>query len=91
MGQRELKKYKEYIKKVLLDEFPVQGRSGKGLKCSTSDNIIGAAMVSDEDNILLVGKPNGICISATEIPLLGRISLGNQMIKNSNFLRVVKI
>lgn len=78
-------------KKVSLDEFPIQGRTGKGIKCSTSDNIVGAAMVSDEDNILLVGKPNGICVSATEIPLLGRVSLGNQMIKNSNVLRVVKI
>ena len=81
---------KGIAKKVKLDEFPIQGRTGKGLKCST-DEVAGAAMVDDEDNILLTGKPNSICVSAKEIPVLSRTSQGNSMIKNSEIKRVVKI
>lgn len=77
-------------KKTVLEEFPIQGRGGKGLKCSAKE-IVGAALVSDEDNILLVGVPNSICISAKEIPSLGRIAVGNATIKNSIVKKVVKI
>jgi len=77
-------------KKTTLDEYPIQGRAGKGVKCSGND-IIGATLVSDEDNILLVGVPNSICISAKDVPEQGRISMGNQMIKNRIIKKVVKI
>ena len=77
-------------RKTLLDEFPVQGRGGKGLKIGSGD-LVGAAMISDEDNLLIVGSPNSICISATEIPLLARTSLGNIMIKNSTIKGVIKL
>ena len=79
-----------YGKKTAIEEFPIQGRGGKGLRCS-GDSIIGAALISDEDNILIVGVPNSICFSATDIPALGRVSLGNTMIKNSIVKKVVKI
>lgn len=77
-------------KKTKLEEYPIQGRGGKGLKCSGSE-IIGATLVDDTDNILLVGIPNSICISAKDIPQLTRVSVGNQMIKNSIIKKVVKI
>ena len=77
-------------KKTVLSEFPIQGRGGKGLKCSAKE-IIGAELVSDNDNILLVGVPNSICISAKDIPELGRVALGNATIKNSIVKKVVKI
>lgn len=77
-------------KKTPLSEFPVQGRGGKGLKIG-GGNIVGAALISDEDNILIVGSPNSICISAVEIPQLGRVASGNVMIKNSTVKRIVKI
>lgn len=77
-------------RKTPLSEFPVQGRSGKGLKVGTGD-IIGAALVSDADNILIVGAPNSICISATEIPLLTRTAQGNIMIKHSTIKSVIKL
>lgn len=73
-------------KKTKLEEFPLQGRAGKGVMCykptDATGQVVGAEMVSDEDNILLIGKPNSICISATDIPLLTRTSVGNVMIKN---------
>ena len=79
-----------YGKKTSLDEFPVQGRTGKGLKCS-GDEIVGAALISNDDNILLVGAPNSICLSTTDIPALGRVSMGNTMIKNSIVKKIVKL
>ena len=77
-------------RKTSLSEFPVQGRGGKGLKVGTGD-VIGAALVSDEDNILIVGAPNSICVRASDIPLLTRTSLGNVMIKNSIVKGVIKL
>lgn len=86
---------KGYAKKTALTEFPVQGRVGKGViaykTTAITGNIIGAALVSDEDNLLLVGRPNSICISAKDIPLLGRTSTGNIMVKDSTIISVVKI
>ena len=73
-------------KKTKLDEFPVQGRGGKGVliykPTEVTGTLVGAAMVSDNDNILLIGTPNSICIPATDVPLLTRTSIGNTMIKN---------
>ena len=84
-----------FAKKTALSEYPVQGRGGKGVKVfqptTGTGHLIGAALVSDEDNILIVGSPNSICVNATEIPKLSRVSAGNAMIKNSEALRVVKI
>ena len=77
-------------RKTTLSDFPVQGRGGKGLKVG-SGTIAGAALVSDEDKILIVGRPNSICISATDIPLLSRTALGNMMIKNSKINDIIKV
>ena len=77
-------------KKVELNEFPLQGRGGRGTICS-KEEVAGALMVSDEDNILLCGNKNSLCIAATEIPLLGKISLGNIMIKDNKILKVTKL
>lgn len=78
-------------KKTAVQDYPTQGRGGKGLKVGGGNEVVGAALVSDEDNILIVGKPNSICISTTEIPKLSRISAGNLMIKNSVVQKIVKI
>jgi DNA gyrase subunit A len=82
-------------KKVALTEFVTQKRSGKGIACyKTSEitgDVIAAALISDEDNLLVCGLPNSICISATEIPLLGRTSVGNQVMKGSKILSVSKV
>lgn len=82
-------------KKVLVEELPIQGRSGKGVGVykptpSTGD-VMGAVIVKDEDNILVVGKPNSICVSAAEIPLVGRAAQGNIVLKGSKVQSVVKI
>ena len=81
-------------KKTALNEYPLQGKNGVGISTykttPSTGKIIGAAMVTDEDNILLSGK-TAICISATDIPLLGRTASGNMMIKNGELNSIVKL
>ena len=77
-------------KKVALKDFPIQTRGGKGTIAS-KEEVAGAAMVSDEDNILLVGNNGSICISATDVPLLNKSSNGNILIKNSRVISTTKI
>ena len=77
-----------YGKKCELTEFTNQGRGGKGLK--TGHELAGVALVTDEDNLLLVGKPNSICISATEMTVQGRTTLGTKLAKNS-IHKIVKL
>ena len=77
-------------RKTPLNDFPVQGRGGKGLKVGSGE-LAGAALVSDEDKILIIGQPNSICISATEIPQLARTAAGNIMIKDSKIRSIIKL
>ena len=72
-------------KKIDLKELPVQKRAGKGLMCykptDATGNITAATLIADEDNILVIGNKKSICISAADVPELGRASIGNQIIK----------
>lgn len=77
-------------RKTPIEDFPVQGRGGKGLKVGSGE-LAGAALVSDEDKILIIGQPNSICISATEIPQLARTAAGNIMIKDSKIRSIIKL
>ena len=82
-------------KKSPISDFSVRGRGGKGVliyrPTATTGDLVGAAMIDDFDNILLVGRPNSICISATDVPILSRVSAGNIMVKNSSIISVVKL
>ena len=82
-------------KKILPKEIVTQKRAGKGLVCYKTTDATGpvraAAMVSDEDTVLLVGDKTSICISAAEIPAMGRATIGNQMIKNGKVIAVSKV
>lgn len=81
-------------KKTNIDEFPLQARAGKGVvayKVSpATGDVVGATMINDEDNILLVGKTS-ICVAATDIPQLGRAATGNIMIKGSSIGNIAKL
>ena len=82
-------------KKVDINELPTQARGGKGTiiykPTEQTGNVVGSAMVSDEDLILLSGNKTSICFSAKDIPSLGKTGVGNIMIKNSRVLSVTKI
>ena len=82
-------------KKTSLNEFPLQARGGKGTyvykPTDSTGELIGAEMVSDEDNILIIGNYSTICISAKDIPLIGKAGVGNVLIKNNRINSIVKI
>ena len=86
---------KGLAKKILPSEAVNQKRGGKGLICykvgESSGPVRAAAMVSDEDSLLIVGDKTSICIAATDIPALGRASIGNQMIKSGKVITVSKV
>ena len=80
-------------KKFKASELMTQKRGGKGLICYKSENgsITCGALVDDTDLLLVCGNCNAICVEAKEIPLLGRASMGNQIIKNNRIMSVSKI
>ena len=78
-------------KKLSLTDFPSQRRSGKGLNVLMKSPLIGAEMVDDSDNLLIVGKTNSICISAKDIQLTSRKAGGNTLIKERSATTVIKL
>lgn len=81
-------------KKIKLSELPAQKRAGKGLqigKLGDKEWVSAAALISDEDNILIVGNLTSVCISAKDIPSLSRPASGNIMIKGNQIKSVSKI
>ena len=82
-------------KKILPKETVTQKRAGKGVICYKTTDATGpvraAMLVSDEDTVLLVGDKTSICISATDIPAMGRATIGNQMIKNGKVIAASKV
>ena len=81
-------------KRIELKDFPIQNRGGKGTyvyKPQSEEFIIGAAMLDEEDNILLSGNKSSICISAKDVPIVSKTALGNILIKDNRVLGVTKI
>ena len=82
-------------KKIKMDELILQKRAGKGLivykPTDVSGKVCVGALISDEDSILIVGAASSICISAQDVPLLSRGSLGNQLIKGTSITSVSKV
>ena len=80
-----------YGKKIELSEVPLQKRAGKGIKFYKDELVADIAMVSDEDLVLLVANNTSLCLSAKDIPAIGRAGLGNIMIKTTNLISVSKV
>ena len=77
-------------KKFASSELPLQKRAGKGLICSKTE-LAAAALVSDEDNLLICGDSNSICIAAKDITIGARPSLGTITIKDNTIISVSKV
>ena len=81
-------------KQVDLKELPLQKKAGKGLmisKLAEGVKIAATAMLSEEDNVLIVGNTTSVCLSAKDIPTLGRPAAGNQLIKTFVVKSVSKV
>ena len=77
-------------KKFASSELPLQKRSGKGLICHKSE-LAAAALVSDEDSVLICGDKTSICVPAKEITVGSRPAAGTLAIKNSQIVSVSKV
>ena len=73
-----------------IDELTLQNRGGKGLLCYKGE-IAGAEIIKESDNLLINGDKSSIVISGKDIPTLGRISIGNQIIKSSKIKSATKV
>ena len=72
-----------FSKKISPNDLVLQKRGGKGVICyKSNDEVAAAALLNDEDQILVVGSSKSICISAKDIPLLGRTAAGNITLKD---------
>lgn len=69
-------------KKMQIDELTLQNRGGKGLLCY-KEEIAGAEIIKESDNLLINGDKSSIVISGKDIPTIGRVSMGNIMLKNN--------
>ena len=78
-------------KKVKVEEFPVQGRAGKGVQAAKDKEIIGAVGLTDEDNVLICTSSKGICIESKDIPTLGRQAIGNKLIKEGQIISIARV
>ena len=83
-------------KRTPIDEFTVQNRGGKGIKCykvnEKSGNVIGVKAVSDKREIMLI-TTEGIVIrmEVSGISTLGRITSGVKLINLDEGVKVAKV
>ena len=83
-------------KRTYLDEFHVQNRGGKGVKCykitEKTGEVIGVKAVTDEHEIMMITDA-GIIIQLRmeDIPTHGRITSGVKMINLDEEVKVAKI
>ena len=83
-------------KRTYLDEFTVQNRGGRGVKCykitEKTGNVIGVKAVTDENEIMMI-TTEGVIIQLRmeDISTLGRITSGVKMMNLDDGVRVAKI
>ena len=83
-------------KRTYLNEFTVQNRGGKGVKCykitEKTGNVIGVKAVTDENEIMMI-TTEGVIIQLRmeDISTLGRITSGVKMMNLDEGVRVAKI
>ena len=81
-------------KRIHKDAMIFGTRGTKGLICykptASSGKLVAAALVSDEDNILIIGDKTSICIAGNEIPIVSKTSIGNILIKGK-IISVTKV
>ncbi len=83
-------------KRTYLNEFSVQNRGGKGIKCykitDRTGNVVGVKAVTDENEIMMI-TTEGIIIQLRmqDISTLGRITSGVKMMDLEDGVKIAKI
>ncbi len=83
-------------KRTYLNEFTLQNRGGKGVKCykitEKTGDVIGVKAVKDEHEIMMITSAGTIIqLRMEDISILGRITSGVKMINLENGIKVAKI
>ena len=83
-------------KRTYLDEFTVQNRGGKGVKCykitEKTGDVVGVKAVTDDHEIMMITSAGTIIqLRMEDISILGRITSGVKMINLENGIKVAKI
>lgn len=83
-------------KRTYLNEFTLQNRGGKGVKCykitEKTGDVIGVKAVTDEHEIMMITSAGTIIqLRMEDISILGRITSGVKMINLENGIKVAKI
>ena len=83
-------------KRTLVEEFSVQNRGGKGVKCykitEKTGNIVGVKAVNDDNEVMII-TTEGIIIrmKVSDISVLGRVTSGVKLINLSDQVTVASI
>lgn len=85
-----------YGKRTYLDEFTVQRRGGKGVKCykiiEKTGEVVGVKAVNDDHEIMMITDGGTIVqLRMNEISILKRITSGVKMIDLDEGVKVAKI
>ncbi len=78
---------KAYGKRTALDEFPLQGRNGKGIRCLSGDlkrsgTVAGARVVQPDDDVTLISAGGMVLRTpVAEIPQMGRATRGSRVME----------
>ena len=81
-------------KKLANNEFIIQGRGGRGTSCmklDQGDYIAAAALIESDSSLLIVGKPNSICIPASELAEQSKLGAGTLAIERSIVHTMVRL
>jgi len=83
-------------KRTLLEEFKVQNRAGKGVKCyalnETTGDLIGVKAVNDDHEIMMITTEGVIIqIGMDDVRTLGRITSGVKVMNLNEEVKIAKI
>lgn len=81
-------------KKVLNKGFVIQNRGGRGTSCiklDPNDQVAAAALIESDSHLLIVGKPNSICIPASDLSEQSKTGAGTLAIERSIVQTMVKL
>ena len=79
-------------KRIKVSDFIIQGRGGRGVNCiklDPGDQVAAAVSSSLDSSLLIVGKPNSICVPVSEISSQSKIGSGTKIIERSTIQSIV--
>lgn len=81
-------------KKIKISDFTSQGRGGKGVICYklvSGATVVGATAVNSDSTVLVVGKPNSICVTVGDVQTSSKDAQGVKIISNSSLQTIVRL